>query len=211
MNQNNFHKTFIVSNLLILLPAAVGLVLYNQLPQQMATHFGLNDAPNGFSNKAWVVLGLPAVILIIQGVMFWCFKHEARTKNLNFKVVGITFWFLPVMINVVNLSFYVIALGYQLRISVVLSICLGLFFIILGNYLPKIRPNQAVGIRLPWTLKNKLNWQKTHHLAGWTALCGGLILLLTAFLHLFWLVVAVVVGIILIPTVYSYALSKSGY
>ena len=34
-------------------------------------------------------------------------------------------------------------------------VAMSILFIILGNFLPKLRQNSYVGIRLPWTLKNE--------------------------------------------------------
>ena len=38
-------------------------------------------------------------------------------------------------------------------------------FGLLGNYL-KLQPNHLVGIRLPWTLQMRKNWNRTHRLLG---------------------------------------------
>ena len=50
----------------------------------------------------------------------------------------------------------------------------------MGNYMPKLKVNHTVGIRLPWTLQSEDNWHKTHRLAGKLWVLGGLILLLEA-------------------------------
>ncbi|WP_338206984.1 SdpI family protein [Lactobacillus juensis] len=92
-----------------------------------------------------------------------------------------------------------------------LSAFLGLFFIIFGNYLPKVSPNHVVGIRLPWTLKNTENWRKTHRFAGWIFFISGIVLLLTSYWEMYWTVISVTIIVILIPTCYSYLLSKKGY
>jgi uncharacterized membrane protein len=48
----------------------------------------------------------------------------------------------------------------------VVAVCVGLMFIVAGNYLPKARQNWLVGVRTPWTLTSRLSWQRTHRLAG---------------------------------------------
>ena len=46
------HKTLvIVTSLLTLLPLFAGLLLWNQLPDRIATHFGFDGTPNGWSGK----------------------------------------------------------------------------------------------------------------------------------------------------------------
>ena len=49
----------ILSLLVILLPLGVGLFLWNQLPDQVPIHFGLNGQADNYAGKAFVVFGLP--------------------------------------------------------------------------------------------------------------------------------------------------------
>lgn len=104
---------------------------------------------------------------------FFILHNQKETKNLDFKIVNITLWLVPVITNIVNLSLYAYALGHKVKGSFMLSAFLGLFFIIFGNYLPKVSPNHVVGIRLPWTLNNTENWRKTHRFAGWIFLSAA--------------------------------------
>ena len=47
-----------------------------------------------------------------------------------------------------------------------LGIGLGLLFILLGNFLTRVRPNWIMGIRTPWTLSSEYSWEKTHRWAS---------------------------------------------
>ena len=38
----------------------------------------------------------------------------------------------------------------------------GLLFMIIGNYLPKVKQNNTIGIRVVWTLQDEENWSATH-------------------------------------------------
>ena len=75
-------------------------------------------------------------------------------------------------------------------------------FIIIGNYLPKARQNYTIGIKIPWTLANEENWNRTHRLAGYLwMICGILMILisLTRFVPAEWLLIMV-----LVPCIYSF-------
>ena len=211
MKKNSIRQTELISLLLILFPILTGAFLYNRLPQKMATHFGMTDMPNAFSNKLWVIIGLPFLGIMLQVMVFFILRNQKETKNLDFKIVNITLWLVPVITNIVNLSLYAYALGHKVKGSFILSAFLGLFFIIFGNYLPKVSPNRFVGIRLPWTLRNSTNWHRTHHFAGWLFFISGIVLLLTSYWEMYWIVIAVVIIDILLITCYSYSLSKNGY
>lgn len=43
-------KMIILTSIVTLLPMVIGLLLWNQLPQLMATHFNFNGQPNGYSS-----------------------------------------------------------------------------------------------------------------------------------------------------------------
>jgi uncharacterized membrane protein len=50
---------------------------------------------------------------------------------------------------------------------------LSLFFVALGNLMPRLEPNAWAGIRVPPTLENREVWRRTHRLAGkWMMLAG---------------------------------------
>ncbi len=59
-------RTLIVTSILILLPILIGVLLWKQLPDTMATHFGLNTEADGFSGKAFAVFSLPVFLLAIH-------------------------------------------------------------------------------------------------------------------------------------------------
>ena len=53
-------NTMIITSILIVLPILIGLVLWNQLPDQVATHFGYGGEPNGWSSKGYTTLFVPS-------------------------------------------------------------------------------------------------------------------------------------------------------
>ena len=58
-----------------------------------------------------------------------------------------------------------------------IGLAVGAMFFVMGNVLGKLRPNWFFGVRTPWTLSSKLSWNKTHRLAGWVFVLGGLLLM----------------------------------
>ena len=64
-------------------------------------------------------------------------------------------------------------MGHKVDMARIMSLAMGTMFVVLGNYLGKVRPNWFVGVRTPWTLSSKLSWSKTHRLAGWVFVVSG--------------------------------------
>lgn len=88
---------------------------------------------------------------------------------------------------------------------------LGVMFIVIGNYLPKIKQNRTLGIKISWTLNNEENWNKTHRFGGKVWVIGGLMILFSVFLPstaMVLVMVCVIVAMVIIPTVYSYCIFK---
>ena len=103
---------------------------------------------------------------------------------------------------------YLHALGVPVSVGFILSLFMGLLFIVIGNYLPKCKQSYTMGIKLPWTLNDEENWNKTHRFGGFVWVIGGLIILATSFLANFWILIAVLVFMVALPTIYSYSLYR---
>ena len=63
----------ILSSLVILLPMVMGLLLWNQLPEQIATHWGLHGEPDGWSGRPMAVFGIPAIMVVQAALIFVLF------------------------------------------------------------------------------------------------------------------------------------------
>jgi uncharacterized membrane protein len=103
---------------------------------------------------------------------------------------------------------YATALGYGINVEIIMPLLVGLMFIIVGNLLPKCRQSYTLGIKLPWTLHNEENWNKTHRLAGKLWVVGGIITMASALIGSFWILLSVLILMVAIPTIYSYCLYR---
>ena len=74
------------------------------------------------------------------------------------------------------------------------------------------RLHRTVGIKLPWTLQSEENWTRTHRLSGFLWVLCGFVMIPLSLLRLWsgWLFGALLAVMVLIPTVYSYALHRKG-
>ncbi len=207
-------KTLIITSIITLLPALVGILLWDKLPDTMATHFGLNNEANGFSSKTFAVFVLP---LILLGLHLFCAivtANDPRKQNISQKMYNLVLWITPVISIIVTAVTYPYNLGIKMDISWFANLFVGLLFVIIGNYLPKARQNYTIGIKLPWTLANEENWNKTHRLGGIIWMIAGIILILTSFagaLNKEWVILGVVFIAVIIPSLYSFFLhAKKG-
>jgi uncharacterized membrane protein len=206
-------KTLIITSIVTILPVLIGIICWNRLPDVMATHFGMNNEANGFSSKAFAVFGIPAILLAVLWFGAFVTSHDPKRQNISPKMFSLVVWIAPVTSLVVAAILYPVNLGYALDITFFVELLSGVMFIIIGTYLPKARQNYTIGIRVPWTLANEENWNRTHRLAGtlWI-ICGILMIIicLTRLAPVQWFV-GILLIMVLVPCIYSYWLhAKKG-
>ena len=201
----------ILSAVIILLPMLFGIIMWNDLPNTITTHWGADGNADGFSGKAFAVFGLPCILLVLHFICLLFTLLDKKQKEQNPKALGMIFWIIPIISLWTNGIMYRAAFGKEIDLQLFFPILLGIMFIFMGNYLPKIKQNRTLGIRLSWTLNNEENWNRTHRLGGKVWVVGGMILLFSVFLPLkamVWIIVSVITAIAVIPLAYSYYVYK---
>ena len=205
-------KMLILTTLVCLLPVVAGIILYPQLPEQIATHWGFDNEPNGYSGKAFAVFGLPGLMAGFNLILPLALKADPKNQNMSPVLLNICLWIMPVVSVLCSTLTLAYALGYDVNIAQFVPALIGVLFIVIGNYLPKTKQSYTMGIKLPWTLNSEENWNRTHRLGGFLWVLGGVaFIVLSIFkwwnIYVFFIILAVMV---LVPSVYSYLLYRRG-
>ena len=203
-------KLLFVTSIIILLPIVAGLILWNQLPEQVPIHWNANGEVDGWGSKVFFVFGLPAIMLAFQWLCTLGTGADPKKANHPEKILHLVLWIIPVLNTVLSVITYAVALGQQVRMEVVMPVLIGLILAIAGNYLPKCKQNYTIGIKIPWTLNSEENWNKTHRFAGWLWSICGIVIMLTGFVGGFWIFFGVVLLMVISPCIYSYMLHRKG-
>ena len=192
----------------ILLPVCAGVVLWGRLPERVPTHFDFYGVPDGWSSKAFAVFGLPLFLLGIQLLCAFMVSHDPKSDNVGGKIRALVLWICPAVSLFAAAMIYPNALGYSMNMTMFAMLLTGTLFVVIGNYLPKCRQNYTVGIKLPWTLVDEDNWNRTHRMAGPLWVAGGFLVILDALLQFAgpYLFAGVLTLIAVAPVVYSAAL-----
>ena len=204
-------KLVLFTSILILLPSLVGCVFWNQLPEEIPTHFNLLGQADGYNHKMSAIFGLPTLMLLMHWLLLFLMIKDPKSSNISSKIQFLIYWIIPFVSCLSMISIFGESLGYSMMSGLLAQIFMGVVMIVIGNYLPKTHRNYIIGIRLPWTLENDENWRKTHRLAGKIWVLGGLLLFLNSFvqLYVYWVFFLTLFFVVIIPSVYSYQLSKS--
>ena len=205
-------KMLILTTLVCLLPIVAGIILYPQLPERIAIHWGFENEPNGWSSKAFAVFGLPGLMAGLNLILPLALKADPKNANMSPVLFNICLWIMPVVSVLCSTMTLGYALGYNVNIAQIIPAFVGVVFIVIGNYLPKTKQSYTMGIKLPWTLHSEENWNRTHRLGGFLWVLGGVaFIVLSIFkwwnIYVFFIILAVMV---LVPTVYSYLLYRKG-
>lgn len=203
-------KLLIITSIIVLLPVIIGLIFWDKLPDEIPSHWNISGEIDGWSSKPFSVFGLPLILLAIQWFVVLVSLADPKRKNHSPKILNLMFWLIPVLSVVLSLVSYLSAMGMEVHVELVIPIIIGLFFVAIGNYMPKCKQNYTIGIKLPWTLNNEENWNKTHRLGGWLMIIGGIGMIIAGFLNVIWLFIPIALIVTIIPTIYSYVLHRKG-
>ena len=206
-----YRKTLILTTVIILLPVLAGVILWNKLPEQFPIHFNAAGEVDGWTSKAFGVFGLPLILVAAQWLCcLGSLTMDPKAKNLEGKVFSLVLWIIPVLSVVLNALVYCTALGMDMNVQIIMPLLIGLLMVIIGNWLPKCKQTYTLGIKLPWTLADETNWNRTHRFAGPIWVVCGLVIMLCGLIGgaFLWVMVAAFVVMIAAPTLYSYLLFR---
>ena len=201
-------NTTILTTIIILLPIIAGLLLWNQLPQKLPIHWNNAGDIDGWASKSIAVFVIPTVMAFIHLFTIKTTFSDYNKDKVSKKMMAILCWIMPIMSIVMSFVMYSVALGFEINVQKIVLILVGFIFIIIGNYLPKNRPNNTVGFRIPWTLYNEENWIKTNRLGGKMFVLSGILFLVSSFWGWFGMLFLGIVLVVLVPFIYSYMLYR---
>ncbi len=200
---------------LIAVAAIAGVVLWNQLPDQMASHWNANDEVDGTMPKFWGVFLMPMITL----GMFVLFIFIPNIDPLKANVAQFRETFNLFIVFIVAFMLYIHALtlawslGYNnFKMSAAMLPMIGLLFLFIGYMLRKAKRNFFIGIRTPWTLSSDTVWDKTHQLGSVLFMVSGAFAIVGGFfggMLAFWLMFVPLIGSTVFLMVYSYVLYRN--
>ncbi len=210
MIKENKLKLVLVS-LVTLLPILAGVILWDKLPTQMPMHWGPTGEVDGYASKAFAVFFMPAFMVVMLWICIFVSSFDKKNREHNKKANTAVWWIIPSLSIILNTLVYLTAMGKGVSAGAIMTFSMGLLFVVIGNYMPKVKQNYTLGVKVKWTLESEANWNATHRLAGKLWFFGGFGVMLLAFLPetvLFLCFFAVMLPMVIIPVVYSWCFSK---
>ena len=208
----NTRTTLIVVLLMIVGATLAGILLWNRLPDPMASHWNINDQVDGYTPKFWGVFMLPLMTLGMLALFLFIPNIDPLKANIaQFREVFNLFIMLFVAFM---LYIYILSLRWNLGytdfgMSRVMLPAMGVLFFFIGYLLRQAKRNFFIGIRTPWTRSSDRVWDETHRLGSILFMISGVLAVVGSFFGgtiAFWLFFVPVLGSTLITLVYSYVI-----
>ena len=150
-----------------------GSLICSVLVMLIGVLVGFTSTQSMWANVFFVVTDCALVAIIF---------YDNRNRQQSRKIIGMTMWIIPIITLLYNGIARLVNMGADMEnlFMAVIYFGTGLLFMIIGNYLPKVKQNNTIGIRVVWTLQDEENWSATHRFSGkiWVAssilcmLCG---------------------------------------
>ncbi len=184
-------KKMILYYVLMFLPVAVTLVALQYLPEQIPAHYDFHQQVTRWGSK-YESLIFPVISVVFGGIMLLVKKVAAKQEGsgTNNETICITAGILGfVLFNA--MTFYFLYTSFQkvenlssvsVDIYQIMMGLLGLFFVVIGNLMPKVRMNSVLGLRTTWSMKNETTWKKSQRFGGITFLIVGAAMIAACFL-----------------------------
>jgi uncharacterized membrane protein len=207
----NKTRADIISLFFVIAAFAVAAFLYPKLPELIPSHWNVQGEVDDYMKKPAGAFIMPAMALltfVIMKVIPVISPKGFRTDKFS-DVIGVLQVTLVGFMSMVSILVLLEARGLDVRINEMIIAGVGLLFLIIGNYLGKVRKNFFIGIRTPWTLASDEVWNRTHRIGGRLFIASGVIFWVGALLRLplSWTVI-VAVSLVLYPVVYSFFLYR---
>lgn len=206
------NKLLFITTVICILPIILSFVLYDKLPAEVAIHFNDAGVADNYVPKAVAAFGLPVLMAVFNIFTHITINNDPKKMNASSALKYMGKWAVPIISVILMPVTLFIALGYKIPIVVISQGIVGVIIVACGNYMPKCKQNYTVGIKLPWTLSSEENWNKTHHMAGYLWILGGISIIVSSCIRMpgIPLTLIVVLFMTIVPFFYSYWLYKKG-
>lgn len=198
--------------IIILTPYLFVTYFWEQFPDQVPTHFGMDGQPDDYSSKVVGLLLFPGINILLYFLFIVMPKIDPSKRGQIFyqdkSKYKIVRTLIHALLSFVLMTIVFYSLGYKFNMTMFVFYGMLIFFLIMGNYMGNIRHNYFIGIRTPWTLANEAVWTGTHRLAAKVWVASSLLMMaVLPFLStkLRSVAFATYVGVIVaVPVIYSY-------
>jgi uncharacterized membrane protein len=195
--------------LIVVTASVASAIVYPRLPATIPTHWNMDGQPDDWSRRAFGASILPVLLLGMWGLLRVLPAIDPR--GANYAKFGGAYEAMIDALMIFLLGMHIVVLraglGDPVQVGRVVPFGIGALLMVIGNLLPRCRPNWFIGIRTPWTLSSDRVWEKTHRLGGRLFVAGGFLIAIVALFWTQWVHLVLITSVILATAavlIYSY-------
>lgn len=201
-------KLEIIIMVLIFLSFLSGIYFYNQMPEQMASHWNSHGEVDNYVSRFWGLFLMP----VVSSAIFLIFMAIPKIDPLKSNIKKFREYYDGFVLLLIVFLIYIYTLtllwnlGYDFNMSRMIIPAIGLILFYAGILSENAKMNWFVGIRTPWTLSSEKVWEKTNKLGGKLFKIAGVLAFLGVFFpkHAVWLIIIPVLALVAFIFAYSY-------
>ncbi|MCQ1537453.1 DUF1648 domain-containing protein [Methanocalculus taiwanensis] len=157
-------ETHRIATLIIIAASLIlAALIYPAAPEQIPTHWNLGGEPDAWSDTAFGLAIIPAILVITALLFGAMLKYIGSGDTKTRRATG---WFIVLIIALlfgIQIFQAISILGYPVDPALFFPILFALFYLGLSFLLPRVtKRNTMMGIRTPWTMKSEEVWVRTH-------------------------------------------------
>lgn len=182
------------------------------LPKQVPLHWNLEWEIDRYGSRYELLIIMLIPIVTYYGMLLAKNIdpeiHNIQKKNKTYELIRKS---LAVFLVLLMGFIYLMILKPHMNGTFIICLLIGVFLIVLGNYMPKFPKNYFLGVRTPWTLSNEWVWKQTHRMSGYCFVVGGLFIIVGGLLPStisFIIILSITILMTIFSLFYSYLLYK---
>jgi uncharacterized membrane protein len=181
-------RTELPQLVLILAMFVAGACAWSYVPEKVPVHWNIRGEVDRYGGRFEGLLLVPLIGSGLYVLLLVLPRFDPRAENYA-KFAGpyaVIRCVLMAFLAIVYALLLFAALGRPIPMGTVIPALVGILLIVIGAFMPRIKPNWFVGVRTPWTLSSELSWTKTHRLAARLLPLSGVAMMLAGFLGTQW-------------------------
>lgn len=162
---------------------------------EIPMHWNASGEIDRMGGKLEGLLLLPSITLGLWALLAFLPKIDPGRRNYASFSRAYLFTRLGILafMALIHAAVLAVAVGWDVDVFIVFPVGTAVLFFVLGNQMPRFRPNYFAGIRTPWTLASARSWTATHRLGGRLFMGASVLFLAMGFVRAEWFI-AVLLG-----------------
>lgn len=217
MKKPDFTRELLILALL-LVPMAYLAIVWNHLPAVLSNDGNIAGSPEMGTKSDFLLLMI--FLFFTNALIYFLFRYipaagETQLKPSAIEMEHKEFYRIRFLIHSYQAIFtciiiFLVSQGKSFVMERWAFIGVGLLIVGIGAYLRKLKPNNYVGVRTPWTLQSTAVWTETHQMASKLWISAGVVIIVAGFfLSLItgvFIIFFVAIVLAALPYIYSFRL-----